>query len=131
MGTRFEFGVGIDIESVSRFDLNDLKRNPSFYKKVFTSREIRYCKERACPGEHFAARFAAKEAVFKAFSDLGESPLEFGKIEIIGGGRGSPAAVVNVPPLKKSYEIKISLAHSGGMAIACALIVRTGPVEET
>src|SRR5690242_12615461 len=62
-GTR----LGVDIEEVKRF--KSLVRNRRFLSRVFTPQEILYCSRKRHQPQHFAVRFAAKEAVWKALSD--------------------------------------------------------------
>ena len=70
--------VGVDIEDIERFEGKD----EMFYRRIFSDLEFDYCKSMPCPAQHFAARFCAKEAIFKALSSFGESGVEFKKIEI-------------------------------------------------
>ena len=105
--------VGVDIESVKRF-----KKNPEeFYNKIFTQKEITYCNGKACPEQHFAVRFAAKEAVIKAVNKL--EKIFYSDIEIINNKDGQPS--INL--LKKTKKLKrsnfsISLSHTNDLAIA-------------
>ena len=55
-------GIGVDCVDISRFE--DLKAH--FIKKVYTRKEIKYCRSKMAPAQHFAGRFAGKEAVIKA-----------------------------------------------------------------
>lgn len=79
--------VGTDIESVKRFKKSSCI-NREFYNKVFTLKEIAYCNSKACPEQHFAARFAAKEAVIKAVNKL--EKVFYNDIEIINDQEGRP-----------------------------------------
>ena len=62
-------GTGIDIVEIDRFNDAVAKWGDSFLGKIFTKEEIRYSSKRRFSGQHFAARFAAKEAIMKAFGD--------------------------------------------------------------
>ena len=107
-------GVGIDIEAVERFRKKDYKNNRPFYDKIFTSREIRYCLAKADPSQHFAARFAAKEAVVKA---INRRKVDLKKIEIINNKDGKPT-------VKLQTKLLVSLSHTKDYAIAIALCLR-------
>jgi holo-[acyl-carrier protein] synthase len=109
-------GVGIDLIEIERVE-HALERRPRLAERLFTQAELAYAYERARPGRHLAARFAAKEAVIKA---LGQRvpPRE---IEVVGGrppalrlhGRAAEAA--------GDSEIAISLTHSRDSAAAVAI----------
>ena len=58
-------GVGIDIIEVERVR-KLAEKHPRFLERIFTSREIKYCMQKRNKYQHLAARFAAKEAFFKA-----------------------------------------------------------------
>ena len=58
-------GIGVDMLEIARME-RVIERRPSFLKRVFTKEERAYCGRRARPAEHYAARFAAREAVLKA-----------------------------------------------------------------
>ncbi|MFZ2756804.1 MAG: 4'-phosphopantetheinyl transferase superfamily protein, partial [Atopobiaceae bacterium] len=58
-------GVGVDIVEIARMDAI-LRRTPRFRARVFTPEERSYCDARSRPAAHYAARFAAREAVLKA-----------------------------------------------------------------
>ena len=63
-----DLGVGVDIESISRFRKLNFNKNKLFYKKIFNEKEIDYCLDKSDPYQHFAARFCAKEAFIKAIN---------------------------------------------------------------
>ena len=73
--------VGIDLIEIDRVE-RALERRPRLAERLFTPAELAYARERARPGRHLAARFAAKEAVIKALG-RGVPPKE---IEVVGGG---------------------------------------------
>ena len=113
--------IGVDLVEIKRFRKMPYKSNQSFYQKIFTAKEIKYCLSKADPYQHFAARFAAKEAVLKT---LNQSVYRAKNIEIINDKDGAP--VVKTGSRKK---ILISLSHSDEYAIAFALCqeVKTRP----
>jgi holo-[acyl-carrier protein] synthase len=107
--------VGVDIEQISRFKDLDRVRNFEFLNKIFTEREMDYCFSKKAPAQHLAVRFAAKEAIIKAFNSLGKTKLCLNKIEIIKDINEVPLVRV------KGYNIKISLSHCKNEAIAFAI----------
>ena len=60
------FGIGIDIVEIKRFQEKPFKKNMYFYKKIFTESEIKYCLNKKNSAEEFASKFAIKEAVIKS-----------------------------------------------------------------
>lgn len=109
-------GLGIDIEEVRRFKFLPYRNNKSFYRKIFTPGEINYCLSKSEPAQHFAGRFAAKEAVIKAKG--GKLP-EVKRIEVINDRRGRPLIKLQTPNRKS--KILISMSHTKDYAIALAI----------
>ena len=62
-------GIGVDMLEISRME-RVLARRPNFARRVFTEEERAYCEKCARPAEHYAARFAAREAVVKALGPV-------------------------------------------------------------
>ena len=75
--------LGVDIESISRFNELDRKKNKSFLDKIYSEKELDYCYSHKNYAQHLAVRFAAKEAIFKAFSSCGLDSPFYNKIEIL------------------------------------------------
>lgn len=90
-GDRMICGVGVDLVEVQRIE-NILERwGERFTERVFTKREIAYCRERARPAVHYAARFAAKEAFLKSISLSGlAGGLRLRDIETLNDQHGKP-----------------------------------------
>ncbi len=109
--------VGIDIAAVKRFRKLPHGRHRSFYRKIFTPREIKYCLSKTDPYEHFTARFAGKEAVLKA---LGKSVYRLKQFEILNDQDGRPR-VKSQESMVKS-QILVSLSHEQDYAIAIAIV---------
>lgn len=108
--------VGIDLIEIERLE-RAIERRPRLAERLFTPGELAYARERARPGRHLAARFAAKEAVIKA---LGE-PVPPREIEVIGGEPPTVALHGRAAEVARSSEIAISLTHSRESAAAVAL----------
>lgn len=116
------FEIGIDCEEIKRFDQNFL-HCPSL-NKLFSPAEINYCNTGSFPQEHFAGKFAAKEAVIKAFSQMGRS-IYMNQIEILNNNDGCPICHI-LDDKCSGHLIKISITHSKEMVMAIAIIVRQG-----
>jgi holo-[acyl-carrier protein] synthase len=109
-------GVGIDLIEIERVE-RALERRPRLAERVFTDGELAYARDRARPGRHLAARFAAKEAVIKA---LGKSvPLR--EIEVISGEPPRVQLHGRAAETAAGREIAVSLTHSRENAAAVAI----------
>jgi holo-[acyl-carrier protein] synthase len=108
--------VGIDLIEIERIE-RALERRPRLAQRLFTDAELAYASDRARPGRHLAARFAAKEAVIKA---LGR-PVPLREIEVIGGKPPTLALHGRAAEVAGDTEIAISLTHSRETAAAVAV----------
>lgn len=122
-----KIGIGTDIESIARFD-RVLNENPLFFEKVFTKKELHYCRSKHNPAQHFAARFVGKEAIIKALGDLGKPPVAFSMIEISNTKTGVPRGIITHPKYS-NIQVNLSLSHNDCLAIAFA-IVKEGVSDE-
>ena len=109
-------GLGIDLIEIERIE-RALERRPRLAERIFTSAELDYAKDRARPGRHLAARFAAKEAVIKA---LGQS-VPAKEIEVRPGKPPTIQLHGTAAEVAGDTEISISLTHSRDTAAAVAL----------
>ena len=97
--------TGIDIIEIERVKESIESTDGKFCERVYTRNEIEYCEsKRTQKYQHYAARFAAKEAVLKAISELLENKfdIEWKEIEILNDENGRP--FVNI--LKKDLKVK-------------------------
>lgn len=121
-------GVGVDIVSVDRIRGLLDRQGDRFIERVFTAIEIEYCSRFKDPSERYAVRFAAKEAVAKAFTvGIGEH-LEWKSIGIVSGDRGQPSVHLDnkgevLLEQVGGKHVAISLSHTDENAIAFAAIV--------
>jgi holo-[acyl-carrier protein] synthase len=110
-------GVGVDIESIHRFEPSN--SSDRLIKRLFTPEEIDYCASQAKPARHYAARFAAKEAVVKSLNSV-LPKLLVTQVEVYKDGV-SPAPhirLVGVAALPAGTLLHVSLSHSGDYATA-------------
>ena len=113
--------AGVDIETISRFNESKITSR-TFLNLCFTPLEQQYCLSKAKPAQHFAARFAAKEAATKALSGLNQS-LEYYKMEITNNSSGRPSLTfLTDNPILKNLIIEVSLSHSDTLAIAIVIL---------
>lgn len=117
--------TGIDIIEVKRIKDAIESSNGVFTNKIFTLKEIEYCNSKKVNKyQHFAARFAAKEATIKALSDLLENKYEINwkEIEIINKENGKPEIFIH-KNIKSIESIDISISHLKEYAIASVTIL--------
>jgi holo-[acyl-carrier protein] synthase len=114
--------VGVDLIEIQRI-ANALERHPGFRERCFTEAERAYCDMRPNPPQHYAARFAGKEAVGKALG----SGVRFTWREIEISGRPKPG--VTLSGSTKAWaervgagRIELSMTHSRELAQAVCLI---------
>ena len=126
--------TGIDIIEVERIKDAIEELGESFLNRIFTENEIEYCnKSKITKYQHYAARFAVKEAVFKAISEFinGREDAIWKNIEILNSDSGKPC--VNVEKLTEIIknnadnmqikDVDISISHIKDYAIANVVVV--------
>lgn len=119
-------GIGIDLIEVDRV-AGKIEKENGFREMVFSKAEIAYCEAKAHKYEHYAARFAAKEAFFKALGTGWANGTAFNEIEINGDESGKPrllltgATATTLAHLKDSH-IHVSLTHLKETAGAIVVI---------
>lgn len=121
-----EIYTGTDIIETDR--IKDAIKSDTFIKKVFTEKEIEYCESKKDPAriQSYAARFAAKEAIFKAISKV--LPVDYGmewtSIEILKEETGRPYVNLKIENKKKqNLKIDVSLSHIKDYAVATAVAI--------
>ncbi len=120
---------GIDITSVKRLQAAMERHGKRFENRVFSKVERDYCAKKKMKYEHFAARFAAKEAFIKALEVKRTKGYELCDIEVRRQASGKP--YIHLSPqsrkrfqLSSKSQIEISLAHERDFAIATVVILR-------
>jgi len=118
-------GLGIDIIEIARVKKSIDEYGLLFLNKVFTEDEIIYCNKKFNRYQHFAARFAAKEAVYKAIASGWKEGLRWKDIEI----ENEPTGMPKIKPsgklksfLSSDKELKISISHSDNYVTCVAII---------
>lgn len=106
--------IGIDIVDIERFRKKTIEKNKSFYNKIFTDLEIKYCQKFSDPYPHFAGKFALKEAVQKAIQEN----MAFKKIETY---HIDSKPKIKIENQKKKYNFITSISHEKKYAIAITI----------
>jgi holo-[acyl-carrier protein] synthase len=118
-------GLGVDICEIARME-RALQRHPTLRDRVFTPEEIAYCDRKARPGESYAGRFAAREAVIKALGgyrgrgwqdiSVTRAPTGAPSIRLAGNARGRADAL-------GVTSVMIAITHERSNAVAFAVAV--------
>jgi holo-[acyl-carrier protein] synthase len=119
-------GVGTDLFEIERM-AELAARGRAYLETIFAPAEIEYCEGKARPAEHYAARFAAKEAVLKALGTGWRDGLAFTEIEVCNDGVGRPYLFLHgkVREFCDRRQIKgafVSLSHTRELAIAVVIL---------
>jgi holo-[acyl-carrier protein] synthase len=107
-------GIGIDIIEIERIEKAMEKSPERFRERTFTDREVLYCEDKRNRFQHYAARFAAKEAAMKALGTGWRKGIRFSDIEVVNDASGKPEILFH----GKAKEI---FADSGGTSIYISL----------
>lgn len=118
-------GTGIDIIEVRRV-ADRVNGDHGFKEKVFSKEEIAYCEQAAEPAQHYAARFAVKEAFLKASGDGLMLVYDLHEIAVCHDEKGKPDLVLSGSLKTLAAErgwnkIHVSLSHV--QAMACAVVI--------
>jgi holo-[acyl-carrier protein] synthase len=128
-------GIGTDIVECLRIGRMIEQHGELFLTRVYTEREIRYCRSRKHATEHFAARWAAKEAILKCLGTGWQRGMCLTELEVRNDPTGKPhvlvcgAAKEQVQLLRVS-DILITLSHCRAYATAYALAVRGSAISD-
>ena len=121
-----KISCGTDIIEIERIKDSIEETNNKFLNRVYTEKEIAYCESKKIQRyQHYAARFAAKEAVFKAISIKLEDKYSicWKDIEIINDSQGRPNVILQGNIQKNIEQIDISLSHFKEYATANLVVI--------
>lgn len=118
-------GIGVDMVEIARME-KVLARRPNFAKRVFTEEEQAYCTSKARPAQHFAARFAAREAVLKALGTGFSRGIGFSDVSVVSNEAGRPEVVLvgrarQIADEQGVREVALSLSYTHEVAVASAV----------
>jgi holo-[acyl-carrier protein] synthase len=120
-------GLGIDIIEVARIESSYARFGERFLDRILLPDEIRYCLSHRAPGPFLAARFAAKEAISKAFGTGIGAQLGWQDMEVARKSSGEPFVVlhgkgVELLAARHATALRISLSHTQHHATAVAIL---------
>ena len=128
-------GLGTDIVEIVRIGQMIERHGEEFLQRVFTDEEIRYCQKRKECYQHFAGRWAAKEAVMKTLGTGWTRGVGWQDIEVSTKRSGQPT--INIHGSARDYaskigidEVLISISHCRAYAMATAVALRHTEVED-
>jgi holo-[acyl-carrier protein] synthase len=121
-------GIGVDLAQIPRMRRVVERWDERFLRRVFTEEEIAYCRARRDPVPHLAARFAAKEAVFKALGTGLRMGVNWREIEVRRTRGQAPTVVLSgrcraLAEARGADRVLISLTHDGDYALAQVLLI--------
>lgn len=120
-------GIGLDAIEIARINRLITNKGDAFSLRVFTPSEIAYCESKKNKAQHYAARFAAKEAVMKALGTGKQLGLSWREIEVYHDPLGKPGIKLSGRALEIAREkgitaIHLSLTHLQELAIAAVIL---------
>ena len=110
-----KMGIGINIVAIDQFAKIPYTKKPAFYKKVFLPSEIEYCLKFKNPYQHFAGKFAIKEAVKKSINE------QISMLSIITSHINSKPKVLLVNKIRRKYRFLVSVSHEKNFAVAVVI----------
>ena len=125
-------GIGTDIVECLRVGRMIERHGELFLRRVYTDREIRFCQSRKKAREHFAAAWAAKEAVFKALDGGWRRGVAWTDVEVRPAAAAPPKVLLCGATKERALGLRVagillSLAHCRAYATAYAVAVRAAP----
>ena len=121
-------GIGTDIIECERISRMLTHHGERFTRHVYTEGEFRYCSGRKIAEQHFAGRWAAKEAVLKALGTGWAAGITWTDVEVVINSDGKPSICLHKEALKQANglgitEVLISISHCKSYATATAVAV--------
>jgi len=121
-------GIGVDIIETTRIQASIERFGDRFLRRVFTQGERDYCSAMPFPARHYGARFAAKEAVSKAFGTGIGSQIGWRDIEVKRKQTGEPfillhGSAADLAATHRLLHAMISLSHSDHYSVANAILI--------
>lgn len=121
-------GIGTDIVECVRIGRLIEEHGELFLRRVYTDKEILYCQTRRLAMQHFAGRWAAKEAILKALGTGWRKGISWRDMEVSNDRKGKPVVTMrggakDVMKRLGSAEILVSISHTRTYAVAFAIAV--------
>jgi len=119
-------GIGTDLVEVGRIESMLERHGDTFRNRVYSDQEIRYCSARAAAAQHYAGRWAAKEAVLKVLGTGWTGGLKWSEIEVQNADSGQPlmqlsGKAAEIAAAMGIQHIMISISHTDQYAVAYAV----------
>jgi len=120
-------GLGNDIVEIAQMKRQLVRHGDEFRSEIFTDNEVAYCASKRYPERHLSARFAAKEAFFKALGSGKIGDCNWRDIEIVNDEHGRPAVKLAghtrlIAERLSVRRIHVSLTHTGAWAGATVIL---------
>ncbi len=120
-------GIGVDLVEIHRFREVLGRQKDRFVQRIFTEGEQGYCRAHRDPVPHFAARFAAKEALFKALGTGWAGGVSWLDVDVRREGNGPPEITLRGQAETISHSLGVhrvllSLSHTDETAIAVVIL---------
>ena len=104
-------GIGTDLVEIDRIERMIERYGDAFLGKVFTPEEVAFCSARARPAQHYAARFAAKEAVLKALGTGVRKGMTLRDVQVESDTLGAPRVLLSRGAKAKAEELGVTVMH--------------------
>lgn len=120
-------GTGVDIVDISRFERFVAEGNMPLLVRLFTSGEREYCAARKRSAQHYALRFAAKEAYLKALGTGLREGMSWQEVEVVNDPLGRPELRLSGRALelfrqRGGGKSHLSLSHDGNWGVAMVVL---------
>ena len=120
-------GIGVDVVEIEKLRLAMVRRGDRLRNRAFTPGEVEFCEARVNKFQHYSARFAAKEAAFKAIGTGWRQGVGWQDVEVINHLTGKPELILRGKTLEfanrmgaKTYWV--SLSHTDQYAVAQVIL---------
>ena len=119
-------GIGIDIVEVGRIE-RALQGGEEMANRVFTENELEYCRARRNQYQHFAGRFAAKEAALKALGTGWQEGIRWKDVEVVPGELGQPllnfqGRAKEILDAAGAKQAQVTITHANEYAVAAVVL---------
>ena len=117
-------GIGVDVVEVQRFQRAIDSWGDVLLKKIFTEKELAYAGSKINQAQHFAARFAVKEAVAKALGKGWSGGFRWKDVEVENDAAGKPSVILHghIKGVLEQKRVHVSISHSENVVVAFAII---------
>ncbi|MDA0833527.1 MAG: holo-ACP synthase [Planctomycetota bacterium] len=129
-------GIGTDIVEIVRIGKMIERHGDLFLNRVFTAEEVRYCQRRKNSFQHYAGRWAAKEAVMKTFGTGFTRGIHWQDIEVVSKRSGEPVIRIHggaedLAQKLRIDQVMITISHCRAYATATAIAFRNSDIKES